>query len=88
MHAHNISYQLSSYIPTITFLSQFIAIRTIESSSSIHRTSKVTKTAKSGKHENRAIDAIHEIHRNGENHFSNHKHQNKDPTVQNEDSRV
>jgi len=48
-YSHNISYQLSSYIPTITFLSQFIAIRTIESSSSIHTTSIVTKIAKIGK---------------------------------------
>jgi len=47
--SHNISYQLSSYIPIITFLSQFIAIKTIESSSSIHKTSKVTKTPKIGK---------------------------------------
>jgi len=49
-YSHNISYQLSSYIPTITFLSQFIAIRTIEFSSSIYRTSKVTKTAKTKTH--------------------------------------
>ena len=35
----------------MTFLSQFISIRTIESSSSIHRTSIVTKTTKIGNRE-------------------------------------
>jgi len=31
---------------------------------------------------------MHEINPNGENHFSNHKLQNKDTTGQNKDSRV
>ena len=68
-------------MPTTTFLSQFIAIRTIKSSSSIHKTSKVTKIAKS-----RVISVIHKIYPNGENHLFNHRLQNKDPTSQNEDS--
>jgi len=57
LHAHTTFYTyLSSYIPIITFfLSQFIAIKTIESSSSIHRTSKVTKTTKTRKIEQLAL---------------------------------
>jgi len=58
--SHNISYQLSSYIPTMTSI--------------------VTKTAKTGK---QRFDVIHEIHPNGENNFSNHRLQNKDPIGQN-----
>jgi len=34
------------------------------------------------------MDTIHEIHPNGENHFSNHRLQNKDLAGQNEDSHV
>jgi len=40
------------------------------------------------KRKNKANGATHIVHQNGENHFYNHKLQNKDPTGQSEESCV
>jgi len=38
--------------------------------------------------QNNANNVIHKVHQNGENHFSNHRIQNKDPTSLSEKSHV